>query len=430
MSSDAGSIPAASIIAIGTKTLSKSRKRNLIAALFIFFLAILVFSQSLTSLKISIRDYEQYGRVVIESAAPLSYHIEQYTTLFLVRFRAEGNFTIHRESFKSKYVKSLGWAKGSDYYMLTINATGPDYSFESFTLTNPHRIVIDIHLPEQSKEDLPPPEKPKRTPQPRTEEAESQIESKESPDRQQDEVEEPSAPSMPPLASQALRTIVIDPGHGGLEVGSKGKFGTLEKNLTLPISQKLKAIIERNLAYRVVLTRDKDVDVSLENRAAIANNNRAMLFISVHVNGFPRSSARGSETFFLSLNATDEESRRLAYMENNSSDIESKISSEDEDGIMMILWDMAQSAFIKQSSELAENIQRELNSLLGTRNRGIKQAPFKVLTGVACPAILVEVAFISNPAEERKLQTEEFQENVARAIYRGITKFLRNYSTE
>ena len=432
MSSDAGSIPAASIIAIGTKTLSKSRKRNLIAALFIFFLAILVFSQSLTSLKISIRDYEQYGRVVIESAVPLSYHIEQYTTLFLVRFRVEGNFTIHRESFKSKYVKSLGWAKGSDYYMLTINATGPDYSFESFTLTNPHRIVIDIHSPEQPKEDLPPPqsEKPKRTPQPRTEEAESQIESKESRDRQQDEVEEPSAPSTPPLASQALRTIVIDPGHGGLEVGSKGKFGTLEKNLTLPISQKLKAIIEKNLACRVVLTRDKDVDVSLENRAAIANNNRAVLFISIHVNGFPRSSARGSETFFLSLNATDEESRRLAYMENNSSDIESKISSEDEEDIMMILWDMAQSAFIKQSSELAEKIQQELNSLLGTRNRGIKQAPFKVLTGVACPAILVEVAFISNPAEERKLQTEEFQDNVARAIYRGIDNFLKNYSTE
>ena len=103
------------------------------------------------------------------------------------------------------------------------------------------------------------------------------------------------------------------------------------------------------------------------------------------------------------MNATDEEARRLAYMENNSSDIESKISSEDEDDIMMILWDMAQSAFIKQSSELAENIQRELNSLLGTRNRGIKQAPFKVLTGVACPAILVEIAFISNPEEERKL---------------------------
>jgi len=398
--------------------------------LFILILSILASSQSLSSLKVSVRDYDRYGRVIIESAVPLSYHIEQHTSLFLVRFRAEGNFTIRRDSFKSKYVKSLGWAKGSDYYMLTINATGSDYSFESFPLINPHRIVIDIHSSEQPKEDLPSPEKPKRTPQLRTEQAESPEVIKERLDREQDEEERPPAPSTPPLASQGLRTIVIDPGHGGMEVGSIGKFGTLEKSLTLPISQKLKTLIEKNLAYRVVLTRDKDVDVSLENRAAIANNNRAVLFISVHVNGFPRSSARGSETYFLSLNATDEEARRLAYMENNSSDIESKISSEDEDDIMMILWDMAQSAFIKQSSELAENIQRELNSLLGTRNRGIKQAPFKVLTGVACPAILVEIAFISNPDEERKLQTEEFQNNVARAIYRGIDNFLKNYSAE
>jgi N-acetylmuramoyl-L-alanine amidase len=172
------------------------------------------------------------------------------------------------------------------------------------------------------------------------------------------------------------------------------------------------------------------VDVSLENRAAIANNHRAVLFISVHVNGSPRKIAYGSETFFLSLNATDEEARRLAYMENNSSAIESRISSEEEDDIMMILWDMAQSAFIKQSSQLAENIQVELNSLLGTRNRGIKQAPFKVLTGVACPAVLVEVAFLTNPTEEKKLVGEDFQDKVARAIYRGISNFLRKYPLE
>ncbi len=418
--------------AIGTKTLSKRYKRNLIAALFILFLALFVSSQSLTSLKVSVRDYDRYGRVIIESAVPLSYHIEQHTSLFLVKFRAEGNFTIRRESFKSKYIKSLGWAKGSDYYMLTINAAGSNYSFESFPLTNPYRIIIDILSPEQPKKapTQPPTEKPEGTPQPKTEQAKPQESIQERRDREQSEAEKPPAPSTPPLTSQGLRTIVIDPGHGGLEAGSKGKFGTLEKNLTLPISQILRTLIEKDLAYRVLLTRDKDVDVSLENRAAIANNNRAVLFISVHVNGFPRSSARGSETYFLSLNATDEEARRLAYMENNSSEMESKISSEDENDIMMILWDMAQSAFIKQSSELAENIQQELNSLLGTRNRGIKQAPFKVLTGVACPAVLVEIAFISNPEEERKLQTEEFQANVARAIYRGIANYLNNYSVE
>ena len=94
----------------------------------------------------------------------------------------------------------------------------------------------------------------------------------------------------------------------------------------------------------------------------------------------------------------------------------------------MILWDMAQSAYLKQSSELAENIQQELNTLLGTKNRGIKQAPLIVLAGVACPAVLVEVAFINNPKEEAKLTDNRFQSNAALAIYRGLVKFIRKYS--
>ena len=92
---------------------------------------------------------------------------------------------------------------------------------------------------------------------------------------------------------------------------------------------------------------------------------------------------------------------------------------------MMILWDMAQNAYIKQSSRLAELVQSELDAMLGTRNRGIKQAPFRVLTGVACPAVLVEVAFISNPEEEQKLASAEFQDKVAQAIYRGLARYLR-----
>jgi len=224
---------------------------------------------------------------------------------------------------------------------------------------------------------------------------------------------------------QDVKTIVIDPGHGGLESGAKGKFGTLEKDITLAIGFKLKAIIERNLAFRVVLTREKDVDVSLENRAAMANNNKADLFISIHTNSSYRKKARGSETFFLGLNATDKEARRLAYLENNSAAFEEKIAADNEDEIKMILWDMAQKAYLKQSSELAESVQRELNLLLRTYNRGIKQNSFRVLAGVACPAVLVEVAFISNPEEERKLLTEEFQNNVAQAIYRGLANYIK-----
>jgi len=229
------------------------------------------------------------------------------------------------------------------------------------------------------------------------------------------------------LAAQtpAERTVVIDPGHGGLETGAKGRFGNLEKDITLAVSLKLKALIEKELGFEVVLTRDRDVDVATETRSAIANNHKAALFISVHANGSVQRKAAGSETFFLSLNATDEETRRLAYLENNSSELQNRVDPSADNDLMMILWDMAQNAYIKESSRLAELVQGELDAMLGTRNRGIKQAPFKVLTGVACPAILVEAAFISNPDEEQKLASDEFQTKVAQAIYRGLARYLK-----
>ncbi|MDH4197719.1 MAG: N-acetylmuramoyl-L-alanine amidase, partial [Candidatus Aminicenantes bacterium] len=175
---------------------------------------------------------------------------------------------------------------------------------------------------------------------------------------------------------------------------------------------------------RVVLTRDRDTEIALESRAAVANNNKADVFISIHTNGSRRKKAEGSETFFLSLNATDEESRRLAYMENTGGELTGQIAQENEDDVKLILWDMAQAAYLKQSSQLAEAIQAELNVLLGTRDRGVKQTPFKVLTGVACPAVLVETAFISNPEEEKKLLSAAFQNNIVQAIYRGLVRYL------
>jgi len=242
------------------------------------------------------------------------------------------------------------------------------------------------------------------------------------------------------LAAAALavpadqKTIVIDPGHGGLDVGARGKFGNLEKTVDLAISLKLKALIEQNMAYRVLLTRDKDIDASLENRAALANNNDAVVFISIHANGSFRT-ATGAETFYTSLTDMDEQTRKLAYLENNSSQLETRTADDAKDAVKMILWDMAQAAFIKQSARLAEAIQRELPALLtiegrpsrslAVENRGVKQARFKVLTGVACPAVLVEVAFMSNPEEEQKLIDEAFQMSVAQAIYRGLVGYLQ-----
>ncbi len=409
MSSDAGSIPAASKIEINDREkLHKFRrgipKRLLIFSLVSLFLNSTGLSQSQPILKLSAQDFEEYSRVTIQSSMPLSSSVEKSESFIFVKIRASTPFRIQRDSLRSRFVKSFGWSQGRDSYTLTIRTEHDNFSYDSFRVTNPPQLIIDIYP--GGKRDERGESGDARTDRPAAGRNEQRL----------------SSSTIDP------ECIVIDPGHGGLEIGAKGKFGTLEKDITLAIGLKLAEIVRQTRASNVVLTRERDVDLSLEDRSAIANNNKATVFISIHVNGSYRKGAAGPETYFLSKDATDEESRRLAFLENNSENLENNIQAEDEDVIKMILWDMAQTAYLKQSSELAEDIQSELNLLWGTRNRGIKQAPFKVLTGVACPAVLVEVAFLSNPQEERKLLTEEYQRKVAGAIYEGLAKFLRDNS--
>ncbi|MBS3818195.1 N-acetylmuramoyl-L-alanine amidase [bacterium] len=327
----------------------------------------------------------------------------------MVNIKADQSYRIYKASVESELIKSVGWSKGAASYIISIQTNDPDFSCDVFLLSDPHRLVLDVQKGENGdgKNDL----SPKReTP----------------PENRDSNGKSSSFSSSQPQSTQ--KTIVIDPGHGGLETGAHGENGASEKDVTLDISLRLRDIIRRNLAYRVVLTREEDVNIPLTSRAAIANSNDAFLFLSIHANSSFRQEARGSEVYFLSLNATDEEARRLAYLENHSSEMEGEIKEENQDDIEMILWDMAQTAYLKQSSVLAESIQKELNALLGTSHRGIKQAPFKVLKGVACPAVLVEVAFISNPEEEKKLIKERFQKKVAESIYKGLVSYLRRES--
>jgi N-acetylmuramoyl-L-alanine amidase len=381
----------------------KKRSTQITGAVLLFvLLSVGSVSQIQPFLKLSVRDYEEYSRVIIAPSFPLSFEIEKGSSFLLVKIAIDIPFRIQKESFDSHIVKSFGWTKGRDYYILTIKTKIRDFSYDYFVISDPTQLVIDFREGgDESRGDR---------------EIRSLLDSALS-----REGEQPSG--------EEIQTIVIDPGHGGrMEPGAQGKYGVLEKDITLALALKLRDVIERNRPVRVVLTRDTDVSVSLENRAAIANTNKADLFISIHVNSSYRKEARGSETFFLGAEASDDETRRLAYLENNPAEVDKGIGGDNEDEITMILWDMAQSAYLKESSLLAETIQEELNHLLGTRNRGIKQIPFKVLTGVACPAVLVEVAFISNPDEERKLQTEWFQNNVVEAIYRGVESYIDRYT--
>jgi N-acetylmuramoyl-L-alanine amidase len=381
----------------------KKRSTQITAAVLLFLLLSLgSASQIQPFLKLSVRDYEEFSRVIIAPSFPLSFEIEEGSSFLLVKISIDVPFRIQRESFDSHIIRSFGWTKGRDYYILTIKTKIRDFGYEYFVINDPTQLVIDFREgADESRGD--------RDIRSRLDSALSR------------EGEQPSG--------EEIQTIVIDPGHGGrMEPGAQGKYGTLEKDITLALALKLRDVIERNRPVRVVLTRDTDVSVSLENRAAKANSEKADLFISIHVNSSFRKEARGSETFFLGTEASDDETRRLAYLENNPAEVERGIGGDNKDEISMILWDMAQTAYLKESSLLAETIQEELNHLLGTRNRGIKQIPFRVLTGVACPAVLVEVAFISNPDEERKLQTEWFQNNVVEAIYRGVESYIDRYT--
>jgi len=396
---------------IGLKETTAKR----LAHFSLLFFAFLSFAAAQPTLRVSAQDYDDFSRVIVTLPSALSATLEKDGNLLLVRINSTSPFRLRTEPVKSRFIKSFSWVTSSDLYIIVIEVRHERFRQDSFQIEKKRQLVIDFYeltAPPAAEaagmeaQQVPPePEKKEETP-PAVEAALPPVEGS-------------------PAAAKGIRTIVIDPGHGGLEVGAKGKFGTLEKDVTLAISLRLKALIEKNLAFHVELTRDRDMDVTLENRAAIANNHRAELFISIHANSSYRRNANGSETFFLSLNATDEEARRLAYLENNSADLDKPLATENKDDIMMILWDMAQSAYLKQSQRLAEIIQDELNSLLGTKDRGIKQAPFKVLTGVACPAVLVEAAFISNPEEERDLVQEAFQENVAQAIYRGLVSYIK-----
>jgi N-acetylmuramoyl-L-alanine amidase len=228
-----------------------------------------------------------------------------------------------------------------------------------------------------------------------------------------------------PNVAPPARTVVIDPGHGGEETGAIGPGKVVEKEITLDIASRLSSLLAREPGVRAVLTRTSDTLVALDERAAIANHEKAAVFLSIHANSSRATGAHGSETYYLSLAASDKLADAVAKQENAPDGKAAVPPSDAPPQLDFILWDMAQSAHLKESAALAESIQNELNSLLHTENRGIKQAPFRVLVGATMPAVLVEAGFLSNPEEAKQLETQPFRQSVAEAIARAISSYLK-----
>lgn len=225
-----------------------------------------------------------------------------------------------------------------------------------------------------------------------------------------------------------LRVVAIDPGHGGIDNGKVSRGGIREKDINMEIALMLMDRIVDALDVDVVMTRMNDELIPLNRRAEIANAAGADLFISIHCNGWFHSDAGGFETFFLAPARTEEEAR-LASEENASILFENpELKREELNELDFILWDMVQNEFINESSELAELVQKELDASLDIRNRGVRQAGLKVLKGLHMPAVLVEVAFLSNPREEKLLQDPDFQAAVVHSIIEAVRRYQNRYS--
>jgi N-acetylmuramoyl-L-alanine amidase len=376
---------------------------------------LLVLGESFPRLTVRSMAYPNYTRVVLESTSSTPFQVNQVGSQVQVLIQAPYVDTdFESQEIRDGVVEEMSLARLGDAYMLTVVLGERFGELKAFPLENPGRLVLDLFrsrlpagvvtppIPDENEEAVPPEPIPVPTAPP--------------------ESERPDIEAQP---SGDLRIITLDPGHGGAETGATGPSGLTEKEVALAIARRLRMLLENRLGVQVILTRDGDRNIPLDERTAIANNNKSDLFISIHVNAAPRRNARGSSVYFLSYQASDEESRRVAAAENAPMGRPALPAERD---LEFILWDMAQAAYLNESAIFAEILQEELLGSAGeANNRGIKQAPFRVLMGATMPAVLVEVAFITNPEEERLLGTETYQDQLAQAIYRGVLRYKERY---
>jgi len=224
-----------------------------------------------------------------------------------------------------------------------------------------------------------------------------------------------------------VKTIAIDAGHGGHDPGAIGKGGTKEKNITLDIAKRLAALVKERLGCSVVMTRDKDVFIPLDQRPFIAKSKGADLFVSIHVNANRKRKMRGIETYVQGLKASDREAMATAARENAMSD---RSLSELDSEVEKMLKDLKIDNKIEESIQLAGAVQMTLVDYVKPQqknvmlNHGVKSAFFYVLMNTNIPSILAEVGFISNPEEEKLLRKESYRQSIAEGLFQGIKNYV------
>ena len=337
-----------------------------------------------------VRSYPGFTRVVLETSSPVTHRVETVDS-GTIRVRVVGLLGATRtEDINDGLIDTVKVARmGIDTEVL-ISFAGARAELRAGALSDPPRLVLDFMKPAE--------------PTPRD-----------------------STPAAGPL-----RTIVLDAGHGGHDPGATGPGGLTEKDLVLDVTRRVARLIEARLDIKVRLSRDGDHFVALKDRTSFANRERADLFVSIHANAHASANQEGVETYFLSSEATDIAARRTAALENSVVQLEKPANGRPSGGgrddvLKAILWDLAQSEFLVESSRLAEVVQDSMTRSLRIPNRGVKQAGFYVLGGAAMPAILIEIGFVTNPKEERRLRESRYRDEIAHAIFSGIAEYKRHW---
>ncbi|MCH8305557.1 MAG: N-acetylmuramoyl-L-alanine amidase [Candidatus Marinimicrobia bacterium] len=227
-----------------------------------------------------------------------------------------------------------------------------------------------------------------------------------------------------------IDTIVLDAGHGGKDPGSISASGLKEKDVVLDIVKRIGKLIEKKLKVNVVYTREEDVYVSLEERGKIANRNEGKLFISIHLNSFPKNrNVRGFEVYILrpgktasAIEVAERENSVLRFDDKSSAEKFEKQATE-----KLILASLTQAAFMSESEDLSGMLEKELKKKISSPSRGVKQAGFYVLVGASMPHAYIEAGFISNRIEEKNFRSSKYKQKFAEAVYEGVRKFKHKY---
>ncbi len=230
--------------------------------------------------------------------------------------------------------------------------------------------------------------------------------------------------------AQGKFIVVIDPGHGGKDPGAIGPNNTREKDVVLEIARKLRTRLNREKGVKAILTRDSDTFIPLRDRIGIAHQHKADLFISVHADANPNSRITGSTVYILSETGASSEAAKLIADSENSYDLKfgSLALSNATSQLASVLLDLSQNAMTDRSLQLAKNVLGELSKVNNPLRRGVESARFMVLRSPDIPSMLVETAFISNPTEERRLKTADYQQKLASAIFNGVKRYQLAYA--